>query len=94
MLGEETGLTSRTVAQARETAVDPQTRRLLGVEGELGPMLGLSTDWAYQAILQVGAYHEIFRRDLGDDSPLKLERGLNALWNAPKPGLMYAPPMR
>jgi general L-amino acid transport system substrate-binding protein len=94
LLGEEAGLTSRTVAQARETAVDPQTRRLLGVEGELGPMLGLSQDWAYQAILQVGAYHEIFRRDLGDDSPLKLERGLNALWNAPEPGLMYAPPMR
>jgi general L-amino acid transport system substrate-binding protein len=45
-------------------------------------------------IRQVGAYHEIFRRDVGADSPLKLERGLNALWNAPKPGLMYAPPMR
>lgn len=94
ILGEEMGLTSRTVAQARQTAMDPETRRLLGVEGELGPMLGLSPDWAYQAILQVGAYHEIFRRDVGDDSPLKLDRGLNALWNAPKPGLLYAPPMR
>ncbi|HEY3694213.1 amino acid ABC transporter substrate-binding protein [Phenylobacterium sp.] len=94
VLGEEMGLTSRTVAQARRTAVDPQARRLLGVEGRLGPMLGLSDDWAYQAILQVGAYHEIFRRDVGEDSALKLDRGLNALWNAPRPGLLYAPPMR
>lgn len=94
VLGEELGLTSKTVEQARETAVDPETRRLLGVEGDLGPLLGLSKDWAFQVIRQVGAYHEIFRRDVGADSPLKLERGLNALWNAPKPGLLYAPPMR
>ncbi|HEY8574688.1 amino acid ABC transporter substrate-binding protein [Phenylobacterium sp.] len=94
VLGEELGLTSRTVEQARETAVDPETRRLLGLEGDLGPLLGLQKDWAYQVIRQVGAYHEIFRRDVGADSALKLDRGLNALWNAPKPGLMYAPPMR
>ena len=94
VLGEEKGLTSRTVDQARHTAVDPETRRLLGVEGDLGPLLGLSNDWAFQAIRQVGAYHEIFRRDLGAESPLNLDRGLNALWNAPKPGLLYAPPMR
>ena len=50
--------------------------------------------WAYQVIKQVGGYHEIFRRDLGEDSALRLDRGLNALWNAPAPGLMYAPPMR
>lgn len=94
VLAEELGLSSRTVEQARETATDPETRRLLGVEGELGPLLGLPRDWAYQAIKQVGAYHEIFRRDLGADSALKLDRGLNALWTAPKPGLMYAPPIR
>jgi general L-amino acid transport system substrate-binding protein len=94
VLAEETGLTAHTVEQARHTAVDPQTRRLLGVEGGLGALLGLSDDWAFQAIRQVGAYHEIFRRDLGEDSALKLDRGLNALWNAPKPGLLYAPPMR
>lgn len=94
LLGEELGVTSRTVEQARETATDPETRRLLGVEGDLGPLLGLEKDWAFQVIRQVGAYHEIFRRDLGGDSALRLERGLNALWNAPKPGLMYAPPMR
>jgi general L-amino acid transport system substrate-binding protein len=94
LLGEELGLSSRTVEQARETATDPETRRLLGVEGDLGALLGLKSDWAFQVIRQVGAYHEIFRRDLGPDSPLRLDRGLNALWNAPKPGLMYAPPMR
>jgi general L-amino acid transport system substrate-binding protein len=94
LLGEELGLTSRTVVQARETAADPETRRLLGLEGDLGPLLGLQPDWAFQVIRQVGAYNEIFRRDLGEDSALRLERGLNALWTAPKPGLMYAPPMR
>jgi general L-amino acid transport system substrate-binding protein len=92
--GEELGLTSKTVAQARETAVDPQTRRLLGIDGDYGALLGLKRDWAYQVIRQVGAYHEIFRRDVGSDSALKLDRGLNALWNAPKPGLLYAPPFR
>jgi general L-amino acid transport system substrate-binding protein len=94
ILGEELGLTSKTVAQARETASDPQTRRLLGVDGDYGALLGLKKDWAYQVIRQVGAYHEIFRRDIGSDSSLKLDRGLNALWNAPKPGLLYAPPFR
>jgi general L-amino acid transport system substrate-binding protein len=94
VLAEELGLSSRTVEQARETATDPETRRLLGLEGDLGPLLGLAPDWAFQVIRQVGAYHEIFRRDLGADSALRLDRGLNALWTAPKPGLMYAPPMR
>ncbi|MFI4965951.1 MAG: amino acid ABC transporter substrate-binding protein, partial [Caulobacterales bacterium] len=94
ILGEELGLSSKTVAQARETASDPQTRRLLGVDGDYGALLGLRRDWAYQVIRQVGAYQEIFRRDVGSDSPLKLDRGLNALWNAPKPGLLYAPPLR
>jgi general L-amino acid transport system substrate-binding protein len=94
VLGEELGLSSRTVEQARETATDPETRRLLGLEGDLGALLGLKADWAFQVIRQVGAYHEIFRRDLGADSALRLDRGLNALWSAPRPGLMYAPPMR
>jgi general L-amino acid transport system substrate-binding protein len=94
ILGEELGLSSKTVVQARETASDPQTRRLLGVDGNYGALLGLNRDWAFQIIRQVGAYHEIFRRDVGSDSPLKLDRGLNALWNAPKPGLLYAPPLR
>jgi general L-amino acid transport system substrate-binding protein len=94
LLGEELGLSARTVAQTREAATDPETRRLLGLDGDLGALLGLKSDWAYQVIRQVGPYSEIFERDLGPNSPLRLERGLNALWNAPKPGLMYPPPMR
>ena len=71
-------------------------QQLKGIEGasDLGALLGLKSDWGYQVIRQVGSYHEIFRRDLGEDSALRLDRGLNALWNAPAPGLMYAPPMR
>lgn len=91
---EELGVNSRTVEASRDTAVDPETRRLLGVEGDLGPTLGLPQDFAYQAVRQVGAYNEIFRRNLGADSGLKLARGHNALWNAPEPGLLYAPPFR
>ena len=94
ILGEELGLSSRTVEAARQTATDPETRRLLGVEGDLGSLLGLAPDWAFQVIRQVGAYHEVFQRDVGSGSALKLDRGLNALWNAPEPGLLYAPPMR
>lgn len=94
LLGEELGLSSRTVDEARQTATDPETRRLLGVEGDLGGLLDLKPDWAFQVLRQVGAYHEIFRRDLGADSALRLDRGLNALWTAPRPGLMYPPPMR
>lgn len=94
ILGEELKLSSGTVEQARKTSADPEVRRLLGVEDDLGPLLGLEKDWAYQAIRQVGAYQEIFRRNLGEDSALRLDRGLNGLWNAKKPGLMYAPPIR
>ena len=94
MLGEELKLTSANVAKARDAATDPRVRRLLGTEGNLGPLLGLKADWGFQAIRQVGAYDEVFRRNVGQGSPLKLERGLNALWNAPQPGLHYPPPVR
>jgi general L-amino acid transport system substrate-binding protein len=92
MLAEEGGVTSKTVAEAAKTG-DPETRRLLG-EGDMGSMLGLKADWAYQAIRQVGSYGEIFDRNVGAGSDLELARGLNAPWNAEKPGLLYAPPMR
>lgn len=94
IIGEELGLTSSTTEEAREGGVDPEARRLLGVEGNLGALLGLEADWAYQVLTQVGAYNEIFRSNLGADSGLKLERGLNALWSAADPGLIYAPPVR
>ncbi len=94
ILAEELGLTSDTAQATRQTSTDPEVRRLLGVEGAYGRLLGLREDWAYRAIVQVGAYDEVFERNLGSGSPLKLERGRNALWNAEAPGLLYSPPMR
>ncbi|MFY9628456.1 MAG: transporter substrate-binding domain-containing protein [Methylocystis sp.] len=67
-------------------------RRLLGVEGDFGEGLGLSGDWAYRVIKHVGNYGDVFERDLGQGSPLAMERRQNALWS--KGGLMYAPPAR
>lgn len=67
-------------------------RRLLGVEGDFGVELGLNKDWAYQLIKGVGNYADIFDRNVGDQSPLKLPRGLNALWS--RGGIQYSPPVR
>jgi len=94
ILAEELGVTSENVEEMRETATNPEIRRLLGLEGGFGRMLGLNDNWAYQVIRQVGNYGEVFNENLGAESPLRLERGLNALWSANPPGLMYAPPMR
>ena len=92
VLAEEHGVTKGNVKDMKAGA-DPEARRLLG-EGAYGAKLGLDADWAARAITAGGNYGEIFDRDVGQGSALKLERGLNALWNAPKPGLLYAPPMR
>jgi general L-amino acid transport system substrate-binding protein len=88
---EELGVTSSNVDEMRSTA-NPGVRRLLGVEGDKGKGLGLSNDWAYTLIKQVGNYGEIFERNVGQQTPLKIERGLNALWT--QGGLQYAPPVR
>ena len=92
ILAEEHGVTKAN-AKEMKAGADPEARRLLG-EGGYGAMLGLDADWAYRAITAGGNYGEIFERDIGGGSALKLDRGLNALWNAQKPGLLYAPPMR
>lgn len=92
ILAEEHGVTKAN-AKTMKTAGDPEARRLLG-EGDYGAKLGLDADWAYRAIVAGGNYGEIFDREIGSGSALKLERGLNALWNAPRPGLLYAPPLR
>ncbi|MFB3109021.1 MAG: amino acid ABC transporter substrate-binding protein [Candidatus Binatia bacterium] len=89
---EEKGVTSRNVDEMRAKSADPQIRRLLGVEGDLGRKLELPNSWAYSIIKQVGNYGEIYNRNVGPDTPLKLERGLNQLWI--KGGILYAPPMR
>jgi general L-amino acid transport system substrate-binding protein len=67
-------------------------RRFLGVEGDFGAQIGLNKDWAYQLIKGVGNYSDIYERNVGEQTPLKLPRGLNALWN--KGGVQYAPPVR
>jgi general L-amino acid transport system substrate-binding protein len=85
---EELGITSQNVDEFLNSE-DPVTRRLLGVEGELGAKLGLSNDFVYRAIKLVGNYGEVFERNL---APLGLQRGVNDLWI--NGGLQYAPPLR
>ncbi len=70
----------------------PGQKRLLGTEGDAGEKLGLSADWAYNIVKQVGNYGESFERNVGMGSPLKIARGLNAQWN--QGGILYSPPVR
>jgi len=91
LTAEETGVTSKNVDAMLKTD-NPDIKRLLGVEGEMGKNLGLSKDFAYQIVKQVGNYAESFEGTVGMGSPLKIARGYNALWNAG--GLQYAPPFR
>jgi general L-amino acid transport system substrate-binding protein len=88
---EEDGVTKANVDEKLKSE-NPEIRRLLGLEGDFGKGLGLTNDWAYRAIKAVGNYGESFERNLGDGSPIKIKRGLNALWT--KGGLQYAPPIR
>jgi general L-amino acid transport system substrate-binding protein len=94
VLAEELGITAKNAEQMRKESTSPEVRRLLGSDTGYGGMLGLDDAWAWRAIRAVGGYGEIFDRNLGKDSALKLERGQNALWNARRPGLLYAPPLR
>jgi len=89
---EEYGVTSGNVDDLRANSDDPTIRRLLGVEDKFGEYLGLPQDWAYQVIKQVGNYGEIFERNLGMNTPLRIERGINDLWT--RGGLQYAMPFR
>ncbi|HKF70198.1 MAG TPA: amino acid ABC transporter substrate-binding protein [Stellaceae bacterium] len=88
---EEKGVTSKNVDQML-TSDDPEVKRMLGATPGMGKSLHLDEKWAYNAIKQVGNYGEIFDRNVGKDSRLKLDRGLNALWS--NEGLMYAMPIR
>ena len=88
---EEKGVTSANVDEMKNSK-DPEVLRLLGVEGSQGEELGLSKDWAYNIIKSVGNYGEIFERNIGVNTPIGLERGLNALWT--DGGLQYTPPFR
>ena len=89
---EELGVDSQNVVETAKTTKNPDIARLLGSEGEFGKDLKLPKDWAVQIIKQVGNYAETFNRNVGAGSELKIDRGLNALWN--KGGVQYAPPVR
>ena len=88
---EELGVTQANVDTMLESP-NPEIRRLLGLAGDHGPLMGLDKRWAYNAIKAVGNYGEIFDRHLGQASPLKLPRGLNDLWT--RGGMMYGMPVR
>ena len=88
---EELGVTQANVDEKLK-APNPEIKRLLGTEGNFGAGLGLTQDWAYRVIKLVGNYGEVFERNVGQGSKLKIQRGLNALWN--NKGLQYAPPIR
>ncbi|HEX5795258.1 MAG TPA: amino acid ABC transporter substrate-binding protein [Geminicoccaceae bacterium] len=89
---EELGVSSENVDDLKANSTNPNVRRLLGVEGEMGQGLGVPNDWGYQVVKQVGNYGEMFERNVGIGTPLKIERGLNALWT--NGGLQYAMPVR
>ena len=88
---EENGVNSKNVDEMMKSP-NPEVKRMLGVEGKFGEGLGISNDWVVNIIKQVGNYGEVFDRNVGAGSPLKLPRGLNNLWT--KGGLQYGPPIR
>ncbi|MEE4608408.1 MAG: amino acid ABC transporter substrate-binding protein [Desulfobacteraceae bacterium] len=88
---EELGINSKNVDEKLKST-DPIVQRFLGVSPGNGKALGLDEKYAYNIIKQVGNYEEVFERNVGKDTPLKLERGLNALWT--NGGLMYSPPFK
>ena len=88
---EELGVTSKNADEMAKSP-NPEIRRLLGAEGKSGEALGLDNDWVVRIVKRVGNYGEVYDRNVGEGSPLKIERGLNKLWN--KGGLQYAPPIR
>ena len=88
---EELGVTSKNVDEMLNSK-NPKIQRLLGVSPGNGKALGLDENWAYKIIKFVGNYGEVFERNVGVNTPLKIERGLNALWT--NGGLMYAVPLK
>jgi general L-amino acid transport system substrate-binding protein len=88
---EELGVSSNNVDNMKKTT-NPNIRRLLGLEGDMGKSLGLSNEWAYNIVKQVGNYGEVFERNLGEKTTLKIKREQNALWK--DGGLQYSMPIR
>jgi general L-amino acid transport system substrate-binding protein len=96
MQAEELGITQANVdakvAEAKANTNLADLRRFLGVEGDFGKQLGLPANFVVLALKAVGNYGEIFERNVGTGSLLKLERGLNRQWS--QGGLLYSPPFR
>jgi general L-amino acid transport system substrate-binding protein len=98
LVGEEKGITQANVDEikaknaAGTDGADAEVQRMLGITDKMGEGMGLSSDWAYNILKQVGNYGEVFERNVGKNTPLGLARGLNALWT--QGGLQYAPPIR
>ena len=88
---EEAGITSENVAEMAEST-DPNIQRILGADGDLGSKIGLENEFCANVVTAVGNYGESYDRNVGPDTALKLERGVNALWS--DGGLMYAAPQR
>jgi general L-amino acid transport system substrate-binding protein len=89
---EERGVTSANVRKLQEAADDPALAAFLGKTSGPGKAIGLSADWVARVVESVGNYAEIFDRNLGRQSPLRLDRGFNRVWK--DGGLMYSPPFR
>nr|WP_225316646.1 MULTISPECIES: amino acid ABC transporter substrate-binding protein [Marinobacter] len=88
---EELGITSDNVEEMLKSD-NPNIQRLLGTDGDMGAKLGLPDDFGQKVVKQVGNYGEMYDRNVGPDTPLGLDRGLNALWT--EGGILYAPPLR
>ena len=88
---EELGVSSETLDEALKSE-EPDVRRLVGTDGNFGEQLGLSKDWVVRIVGLVGNYVEVYDRNVGSKSRLKIPRGLNALWT--NGGILYAPPVR
>jgi general L-amino acid transport system substrate-binding protein len=91
VIAEELGLNAKNIDEAMSSD-KPDVKRFVGTEGNYGEQLGLTKDWAVRIVKLVGNYGEVFERNVGQGSSLKIARGLNALWT--KGGLQYAPPIR
>ena len=92
LIAEEKGITKANIEEVAASSTDPEVRRLLGLEGDMGKMFNLDNSFAKNAISVGGNYGEIFEANIGASTPIGLSRGLNALWT--QGGLQYAWPMR
>ena len=89
---EEYGITQANVDEMKTKSQDPVVMRIVGSSEDTGKLVGLDKEWLVRAIKAVGNYGEIFERNVGEKTSLRLPRGLNNQWN--KGGLQYAPPIR